>query len=144
MTTFMASATISINSSREKVWDALTIPEQVKKYFFGTNLVTTWEVGSPIFFRGEWEGKAYEDKGTVLSFTPPKSLSYDYWSPFGGMEDKKELYQILSYELAETPEGVQVTISQSNVDTQERADHSSGNWHKVLEALKTFVESAQA
>lgn len=97
-------------------------------------------MGTPIFFRGEWEGKSYEDKGTVLGFEPLKKLSYDYWSGFSGIEDKKELYQILSYELMSTDGGVRVTINQSNVDTQERADHSSKNWAMVLEALKKFVE----
>ncbi len=139
--TFNASASIIIQAPAQKIWDALTIPEQVKEYFFGTNLVTTWEVNSPIYFRGEWEGKAYEDKGTVLTFVPPKTLSYDYWSAFSGIEDRKELYQILSYTLDEVPEGVRVTIEQSNVDTQERADHSSENWMKVLEGLKSYVES---
>ncbi len=124
----------------QKIWDALTLPEQVKQYFFNTNMVTSWQVGTPIFFRGEWEGKSYEDKGTVLSFEPLKKLSYDYWSGFSGIEDKKELYQILSYELMPTDGGVRVTINQSNVDTQERADHSSKNWAMVLEALKKFVE----
>lgn len=104
-------------------------------------MVTTWEVGTPIFFRGEWEGKPYEDKGTVLSFVPEQNLSYDYWSGFSGLEDTKENYQVLSYELEDTGSGVKVTINQTNVDTQEKADHSSENWKKVLEALKIFVET---
>lgn len=137
---YSSSASIVINAPIQKIWDALTVLEQVKQYFFGTNMVTTWQVGTPIFFRGEWEGKAYEDKGTVLSFVPPKSLSYNYWSGFSGIEDKEELYQILSYDLEESDGGVKVTINQSNVDTQERADHSSKNWAMVLEALKKFVE----
>jgi uncharacterized protein YndB with AHSA1/START domain len=53
---------ITINAPRQTVWDAITKPELIKKYFFGTNTVTTWKVGTPIFFRGEWEGKPYEDK----------------------------------------------------------------------------------
>ncbi len=139
--TYSSSASIIINAPKEEIWEALTIPEQVKQYFFSTNLVTTWEVGSPILFRGEWEGKPYEDKGTVLSFIPLQSLSYDYWSNFSGIEDKKENYQILSYELQDMQDGIQVTINQSNVATQESADHSSENWKKVLEALENFVEN---
>ena len=139
--TFTSSASIVIKAPAKKIWDALTLPEHVKEYFFGTNLDTTWEVGTPIYFRGEWNGKPYEDKGTVLAFVPLKNLSYNYWSPFSGMEDKEELYQILSYELAEVPEGIQVTITQSNVDTEERANHSAENWKKVLEGLKKYVEA---
>ena len=72
---YSSSVSIIINASPEKIWEALTVPEKVKEYFFGTNLVTDWKVGSPILFRGEWEGKAYEDKSTVLEFNPPHSLS---------------------------------------------------------------------
>lgn len=134
-------ASIIINAPIEKVWDALTLPEQVKEYFFGTNLVTTWEVDTPILFRGEWEGKTYEDKGTVLEFDPPHSLSYDYWSALSGSEDRPELYQILRYELSPREDGVEVTINQTNVETQEKADHSSANWKTVLEGLKAYVEA---
>jgi uncharacterized protein YndB with AHSA1/START domain len=139
--TYSSKASIVINESREKIWRALTIPEHVKKYFFDTNLVTDWKVGSPIYFRGEYNGKSYEDKGTVLEFSPMEALSYNYWSSFSGIEDKPELYQILRYTLIDTPEGIEVAIHQSNVATQESADHSSENWKKVLEGLKTYVSS---
>ncbi len=137
---YSSSSSVLIHAPLKKVWDALTIPEQVKQYFFGTDLVTTWEVGSPIFFRGEWEGKTYEDKGTVLAFEPMHTLSYNYWSSMSGMEDKPELYQVLKYDLTETSEGVTVTITQSNVDSQEKADHSAKNWEGVFGLMKDFVE----
>ena len=139
--TYSSKASIVVNAPREKIWRALTIAEHVKKYFFDTNLVTDWKVGSPIYFRGEYNGKSYEDKGTVLEFSPMEALSYNYWSSFSGIEDKPELYQVLRYTLTDTPEGIEVAIHQSNVATQESADHSSENWKKVLEGLKTYVAS---
>jgi uncharacterized protein YndB with AHSA1/START domain len=139
---FRSSASIVVAASRQRVWDALTKPELVKQYFFGTNLVTDWTVGSKIFFRGEYEGKVYEDKGTVLSFEPMHALSFNYWSAFSGLEDTPALRQIIGYAVEETPEGIAVTIEQSNVDTQERADHSAKNWRSVLEGLKKLVEQS--
>jgi len=137
---YSSVASVVINAPCQRVWDALTKPELVKEYFFGTNLVTDWKIGSPLFFRGQWEGKAYEDKGTVLSFEPVRSLSFNYWSGFSGMEDRPESRQIIRYGLEETAEGVRVTIDQSNVDTQARADHSAKNWQGVLAGLKMMVE----
>lgn len=137
---FSSSASIVINVPAAQVWDALTKPEIVKQYFFGTNLETTWEIGTPIRFKGEWEGKLYEDKGTVLEFSPVFSLSYNYWSPFSGLEEISENYQIIRYDLEPTDDnGTKLTITQSNVDTQERADHSLKNWNMVLEALQKLV-----
>lgn len=137
---YSSSVSIIIKAPLEKVWSALTVPEQVKQYFFDTNLVTDWKVGSTVFFRGEYDGKSYEDKGKVIDFAPMKSLSFSYWSSFSGLEDKAELYQTLRYDLSETQDGIKVVIDQSNIDTQERANHSAQNWKTVLDGLKKFVE----
>ncbi|MFY8036896.1 MAG: SRPBCC domain-containing protein, partial [Cyclobacteriaceae bacterium] len=58
METLTLNLSFLINASSQKVWTALTDPEMVKQYFFGTKLQTTWKVGDPITFSGEWEGKA--------------------------------------------------------------------------------------
>ncbi len=141
---FTSTASLEIRAPLSIVWDAITKPEIVKQYFFGTNLVTDWKVGSPLFFRGEWEGKTYEDRGTVLSFTPMQSLSFNYWSAFSGLEDKLETRQIIRYELDPILDGVRLTIQQSNVDTQKHADHSADNWRSVLQALKHLLEGKPA
>jgi uncharacterized protein YndB with AHSA1/START domain len=36
----------NVNAPISTVWDALTNPVTVKKWFFGTDLKTTWEVGT--------------------------------------------------------------------------------------------------
>jgi uncharacterized protein YndB with AHSA1/START domain len=141
---FSSTASLDIRAPLSSVWDAITKPEIVKQYFFGTNLVTDWNVGSPIFFRGEWEGKSYEDRGTVLSYEPMKGLSFNYWSNFSGLEDTPALRQIIRYDLATIHDGTRITIHQSNVDTQERADHSASNWRSVLEGLKQLLEERPA
>jgi uncharacterized protein YndB with AHSA1/START domain len=141
---FSATASLDIQAPLAVVWDAITNPEIVKQYFFGTNLVTDWKVGSPLLFRGEWQGKSYEDRGTVLAFEPMKSLTYNYWSSFSGLEDKPEQRQIIRYHLESAHGGVRITIHQSNVDTQARADHSATNWCSVLQALKNLLEGKPA
>ena len=52
-----AHASIKLHASISKVWDALTKPEIIKKYFFGTDSITDWKPGSPIRFKGEWKGQ---------------------------------------------------------------------------------------
>src|SRR5882724_6238731 len=91
----------TINAPVSKVWEALTKPEIIKQYFFDTNTITDWKVGSSIKFEGVWEGKSYQDKGTVLVFEPQKKISYSYWSSMSGIEDKPENYVTVTYELSE-------------------------------------------
>lgn len=38
----IARASVSINTSRAKVWNALGNPEAIKQYMFGTNVVSDW------------------------------------------------------------------------------------------------------
>jgi len=135
---------VTIRAPIEEVWSALTTPELIKRWFFGVDTETDWQVGSPLVHRGEWQGKPYEDKGTVLSFEQVRSLSFDYWSSFSGLPDRPELRQIVRYDLADSAEGVRVSIQQSNVDTQERADHSAENWRGVLAGMKKLLEGAGA
>jgi uncharacterized protein YndB with AHSA1/START domain len=85
--TFVAKATITINAPAASVWDALTQPELIQQYLFGTQVTTDWQVGSPIVYEGTWEGKAYQDKGQVLQVEPGKLLVATFWSSLAGLPD---------------------------------------------------------
>lgn len=136
---YSSQASFDLVATVDQVWDAITKPEIVKQYFFGTNMETDWVVGHPILFRGEWQGKTYEDKGTVLSFEPKTKLSYSYWSSFSGAEDKPESYQTITLTLVPHEHMVRLTIEQSNVPTQESADHSMENWKMVFNGLQALL-----
>jgi uncharacterized protein YndB with AHSA1/START domain len=131
---------ININAPIANVWRAVTDPEIIKKYFFGTNTITDWKVGSPIKFKGEWEGKSYEDKGTILEFQKNKLIKYDYWSSMSGIEDKPENYVIVTYQLSGEDENVDVSVLQENIPDEKMKSHSEENWNRVLKGLKKVVE----
>jgi len=140
---YEAVKSITIQASREEVWAALTDPEKVKQYMHGTEMSTDWKEGSPIFWRGEWKGQPYEDKGTVLAVEPMTLLSYTHWSPMGGSEDKPENYHKVTYDLAGQDGETTLTLTQDNNPSQEEADQKAeSNWGPVLEGLKETVESA--
>jgi len=123
----------------EKVWDALTNPEIVKQYFFGSALKTDWKVGNPIIWEGEYEGKNYQDKGIIQEFIPNEKLSFSYLSSWSQMEDIPENYLLITYNVKPVNEGTEIIISQSNYD-EERAKHSAQNWEIVIGGLKKIVE----
>ncbi|MBI5530496.1 MAG: SRPBCC domain-containing protein [Candidatus Doudnabacteria bacterium] len=136
----VAKVELTIKATPEKVWEALTKPEIVKQYLFGTNLVTDWTIGGPIVYRGEWEGKTYEDKGTVLEFIPNKKMVSTYWSSMGGLPDSPENYNTITTELTEIEGGTKVTLLQDNNATEEKRDHSQKNWTMVMEKMKEILE----
>jgi uncharacterized protein YndB with AHSA1/START domain len=135
----IAKASVTINASSEKVWDALVNPEAIKQYMFGTNVVSGWREGSPIIWRGEWQGKPYEDKGVILRFKPGRRLQYSHFSPLSGLPDRPESYHTVTIELSDEEDHTRVSLTQSNLTEQAR-DHSEKNWGIMLTALKTYLE----
>lgn len=138
--TFISQSTIAINAPASKVWDALIKPELIKQYLFGTEVTTDWQVGSPITYKGEWEGKTYEDKGKVLQVEKEKLLVSTFWSSLSALADIPENYKTVRYELSVDDKGTRLTITQDNNISQEEADHSGQNWKMVLEGIKKLVE----
>ena len=140
---FEAIKTVTIDAPRDQVWNALTDPKMVMQYMHGTNMSTDWKEGSPITWKGEWKGKSYEDKGTVLAFEPKTLLRYTHWSPMGGSEDKPENYHTVTYELSGDDDTTTLTLTQDNNATQEEADTmADNNWGPVLNGLKEMVEKS--
>ena len=138
--THIAKAEITINTPPSKVWDALTEPDLIKQYLFGTEVATDWQAGSPITYKGTWEGKTYEDKGKILQVEPGRLLVSTYWSSLSSVPDIPENYQTVRYELSAESDGTRLTITQDNNDTQEAAAHSEQNWKMVLDGIKKLLE----
>jgi uncharacterized protein YndB with AHSA1/START domain len=137
------TASIVIDAPAEKVWEALTNPELIKQYFFGTDAISDWKEGSPLLFKGTWQGKTYEDKGTILTVKQNELFRYSYWSSMSGIEDKPENYVTVSYILIPNGDRTKLEITQENIPDEKMKAHSEENWNKVLEGLKGVVEAKQ-
>ena len=137
---FTAEARTIIHAPASKVWDAITKPELIKQYLFGTDVISDWKVGSPITYKGEWEGKSFEDKGKILRLEPKNLLRSTHWSPLSGVPDTPENYHTVTYELSEKDGSTDVRITQDNNANEEEKTHSQGNWKAVLDGMKKLLE----
>ena len=136
----IARASITINAPSINVWNALVNPKAIKQYMFGTNVVSDWKEGSPIVWKGEWQGKSYEDKGVILQFKPGRTIQYSHFSPLSGLSDKPENYHTVTIELSNEGTQTRVSLSQDNNPTEQAREHSEKNWGMMLTALKKFLE----
>ena len=141
MENLTAHSSIDIDAPVDKVWEALIKPEKIKKYMFGTDVVSDWKEGSKIIWKGEWNGKKYEDKGVILDLKPEKLLRYSHFSPLAGHPDKEENYHTVTVELKAQGEGTKVSLSQDKNRTEEEMEHSEKNWQMMLEGLKKLLEN---
>ena len=137
----VARASIVIDASIQEVWSALVDPAAIREYMFGSNVTSDWKEGSPITWKGEWKGRTYEDKGTVLRSAPPRKLRYTHFSPLAGLPDRPENYHTVEIELSsEGATTTRVELSQDNNSNEEARGHSEENWRKMLEGLKEYAE----
>ena len=136
----IAHAVTTISAPPATIWNALTNPAVIKQYMFGTNVTSDWKEGSPIVWKGEWQGKSYEDKGVIRRMQPNRLLEYTHFSPLAGLPDKPENYHTVTIELADQPGGTQVSLSQDNNATNEAREHSEKNWNMMLASLKKLLE----
>jgi len=136
----IARASLTVDVPRAKVWDALVNPKAIKQYMFGATVVSDWREGSPIVWKGEWQGKAYEDKGTILEVEPGRTLRYSHFSPLSGLPDEPGNYHAVTIELSDEGNQTRVALAQDNNPTDEARVHSEKNWGMMLAALKKFLE----
>lgn len=137
---FTARQQIFINASISTVWKALVTPELIKQYLFGTDVESDWKTGSPITYRGIWNGKTYEDKGKILAILPEKLFESTYWSSMGGQPDIPENYKKVTYQLISENNGTRLSLIQDNNASEDEKIHSEGNWKMVLEGMKELLE----
>jgi|SRR6185437_3314476 len=137
---FIAKAQANINASSDIVWDALTNPDTVKKYMFGTTISSEWKKGSPITWKGEWNGKPYEDKGVILDIKPGEMIRYSHFSPLTGQPDVPENYHTVTVELTSEENHTSVHLSQDNNHNEQAKEHSEKMWEAMLQSLKKLLE----
>jgi uncharacterized protein YndB with AHSA1/START domain len=136
-----SDSTVKIRAPAKKVWLALTSPGLVKQWQYGSDLLTTWEVGTPIVFRNEWNGQVFEQKGTVLEFSPESRLKYSLFFPRPDVQDIPENYFFMTYELAESDGSTSLLVRQEDPRPSSPDESSGGDdAPDVLSSLKELVE----
>ena len=109
---------------------------------FGATVISDWKEGSKIVWKGEWQGRSYEDKGKILRFQPKSQLQYSHFTPSTGLEDIPENYHIVTIDLEEKNNLTHVSLTQDNNADQKTKDYSEKNWKMMLDGLKKLLEQS--
>lgn len=104
------------------------------------NVITNWEIGSPMVIRGNLHGLNFENKGTVLRFEPEKILEYSHLSSVSRLPDALESYSILTFCLISVKDQTTLMLTVSNFPTETIYKHLAFYWNVTLEVLKRMIE----
>ena len=140
-TPYSTTKQISIKASPSRVWEALISPEILRQYMFGTEVLSTWQKGSPVVYKGQWDGQPFEDKGIILENLPERLLKIDYFSVSSGLEDLPNNHSMITYKLTlHEDDSTTLAVTQNNHPTQTAADVAGENWEMTLFQIKTILE----
>ncbi len=122
-----------IETTQQKLWDALTKPEFVKQYFFGRDVKTDWKVGSPIRMGDDWDGK-------ILRSEPISLLAFTFHHLEGVMENDST--STVTYKLEQKGKTIQLTVIHEDLE-QKTYDSISGGWPRIISNLKSLLETGK-
>ncbi|MAT96603.1 MAG: ATPase [Anaerolineaceae bacterium] len=111
-----------------------------KQYFWGAEVSSDWTVGSPITFRGEFNGNQYEEKGEILQVQPENLLQYSHWSDLEDLPDVPDNYRTWTFRLAKKGAKVNLSVTEDNIPTEKQRARSDEFWAGVLKTIKQLLE----
>jgi uncharacterized protein YndB with AHSA1/START domain len=118
-----------VHAPVREVWALLVDQERLGVLFWRSMVESDFRVGSPIVWKGTWEGKPFEDTGQILKREEGELFQYSNWSPTSGTPDEMAWWNILTFRLSEEKDGVRVVFLQgafgTNVATAPGADEGN-------------------
>lgn len=126
-----------IESSPERVWEALTDPDLTARYWGHSN-VSDWEVGSGWEHR-RLDGSGIADViGTVLESDPPRRLVLTFDAP---SDTHSEDPSRVEFEIEPYHEIVRLTVMHENLADNQALEAVSAGWPAVCANLKSLLET---
>ena len=132
---------IYIRTTPAKLWEALTQPPFIRRYWFDTTVESDWKQGSP------WKMVAADgtltDTGQVLEIDPPRRMVIRWqheWMP----ELKAEGESRCTIELAPVDKAIKLTITHEIERPESKLITAvSSGWPVILSNLKSLLETGE-
>jgi uncharacterized protein YndB with AHSA1/START domain len=149
MEPLIVKSIITIDAPASTVWDALVNPEKTKVYMFGCETVSDWKVGSPLLWKGNYEGQDMVFvKGDILAIEPEKLLTYTTIDPNSSIDDVSENYLQVTYLLTRENDKTVLTVTQGDYNTVANGEkryaeayNNGEGWNPILVEIKKLVEA---
>jgi uncharacterized protein YndB with AHSA1/START domain len=134
---------VFIRATPEQVWEGITNPEFTQRYFYGSVIESTYEVGASYDGWAADRSVQYVD-GEVLEADPPRRL-VTTWRALYDAETAAEPFSRVSWEIESTSDRVtKLTVVHDRLEASPKtAENVAGGWSFVLSGLKTLLETGE-
>ena len=132
---------VYIQTTPEKLWQALTDGAMTQKYYYGTRAQSDWKKGSPYQYLGE--GDAALVDGTVLESDPPNRLVTTFrphWDPNAASFPESTV----TFEISQLGEACKLTLVHEGLAAGDPITEGiHRGWSEILSGLKTLLETGE-
>jgi uncharacterized protein YndB with AHSA1/START domain len=130
-----------IETTPEKLWEALTSSAFTKRYWWDTSVVSDWKVGSP--FSLVLNGKT-TDVGEILEADRPRRLSYTFRHILNEAASKERPSRV-TFVLEQYGKLVKLTLTHEDfAENSVVIDGIAKGWPAIMSSLKSMLESGTA
>ena len=146
-----------IDTTPEELWQALTDPAFIRKYFGGTGPESDWKEGSEVRWKMSPAGEFHDWDQQVLESEPHRRLSYTWHSyqpemaeMFGWSDEKlaelrKEQRSKVTFDIEPAGSAVKLTVTHDDFEGHtEMLKGVSEGWPMILSNLKTVLETGES
>ena len=131
-----------IKTTPDELWRALTDPDVMKRWRFGTHAESDWRVGSP--WRMVTEAGQVLDTGEIVESDPPTRLVIKWrseWKP----ELRAEGYSRCTFDIKPvSSNATELTVTHAiDKNPSPFIEAVSMDWPRTLSNLKTFLETGE-
>jgi uncharacterized protein YndB with AHSA1/START domain len=131
--------TTYIETTPEKLWQALTDGDFTERYWFGHRVTSDWKAGSPYKFAKQG---APTIEGKVIASDPPKRLAYTWNSC--SPEAKRERISRVTFDLEPRGKAIKLTVTHDELDEGGvTLRNISAGWPMVIASLKSLLEGGR-
>ena len=131
-----------IQSTVEKVFNALTDPEMTKDYWGRHRNVSDWKVGSRWAHQDYDDGSKVDIVGKVIENTPPRRLALSWAFPVDQANASKT--SRVTFNVEQFRDIVQLTVAHDELEPDSpMLEGITAGWPMVISALKTLLETGK-
>jgi uncharacterized protein YndB with AHSA1/START domain len=129
-----------IETTPEKLWEALTSSEFSRRYWFDSEVRSDWKVGSP--FALVMNGKT-TDVGEILEADRPRRLSYTFRHVLDETLSKEPASTVV-FSIEQHGRLVKLTLTHEGfAPGSGMLDSISKGWPAILSSLKSLLETGE-
>ena len=131
-----------INASPERLWDAITNPQIVAKFFHGAQVESTYEIGSKLRSLSP-DGSQVWGENTILECDPPHLLVHT-WRSLYDPTLAAEPESRVTWQIEAQPGGQsRLTLTHDRLEDSPATAASVKGWSYIVSNLKTVVETGE-